>query len=72
MKRNVLGNTGIEVSELSFGTLTFTDLGAEETIRFHFTTRHLAGPAVLLTRVWVDGDVQANYYSFVGWPEREY
>ncbi len=33
MKRNILGNTGIEVSELSFGTLTFTRMQANLTLR---------------------------------------
>ncbi len=56
----------------SFGTVVFEDVEAEETLRVYFTTRHLAGPAVLVVRIWADGEVQENYYSFVGWPEREY
>ena len=33
MKRNVLGNTGIEVSELSYGTLIFAEMQANLTLK---------------------------------------
>ena len=54
------------------GTVIFNDLKAEDTVRVFFNTRHLAGPGVLIVRVWVDGQVQDNYFSFAGWPETEY
>jgi hypothetical protein len=54
------------------GTITLNDLEAEDAVRVSFSTRRLAGPGVLVTRLWVDGEVQENYYSFAGWPEQEY
>ncbi len=55
-----------------FGTIRFEDVGAKETVRVLFTTRHLAGPGMLITRVVLDGKVEKTYYRFVGWPEQAY
>lgn len=56
----------------SFGTVVFENVGTEETLRVIFTTRHLSGPGMLVARLWVDGEVQDDYFNLVGWPEREY
>lgn len=55
-----------------FGTLSFEDLEAGESVRFYFTTRHLAGPGVLIARVFADGVEDKTIYKFLGWPEQAY
>jgi len=55
-----------------FGTVSFDGLSGQETVKVFFTTRHLAGPAVLVTRVFVDGREEKTYYVFLGWPEEPY
>ena len=54
------------------GTIVFKDLEAEDTVRVSFNTRTLAGPGILVARLWVDGEVWENFFSFAGWPEQEY
>ena len=56
----------------SFGTVSFDELSGQETVKVFFTTRHLASPAVLVTRVFVDGEEEKTYYVFLGWPEEPY
>lgn len=55
-----------------FGTLSFEDLEAGESVRFHFTTRYLAGPGILIARVLADGAEDKVIYKFLGWPEQAY
>jgi hypothetical protein len=55
-----------------FGTVTFDDLEPQQTASIMFTTRHLAGPSILITRVLVDGEPEKTYFSLFGWPEQEY
>jgi len=54
------------------GTIIFKDLEAEDRVRVSFKTRALEGPGILVARLWVDGEVRENYFSFAGWPEQEY
>jgi len=55
-----------------FGTLSFENVQEGETVRFFFTTRHLAGPGVLIARVFADGVQAKVIYKFLGWPEQAY
>lgn len=67
------GSEYVDVAEAPpFGTISLEDLKEQETVRFVFTTRHLAGPAVLLARIFVDGEEEEYYYKIMGWPEEEY
>ena len=63
----------VDVTEAPpFGTLSFEDLKSGESLRFYFTTRYLAGPGVLIARVFADGLEDKIVYKFLGWPEQAY